>query len=64
MGRLYTPQELAQDVLAASDRDKAMVVVPRKFRMFWRMHRLTPTGFTGLFGAMARREERRRRTAG
>jgi NAD(P)-dependent dehydrogenase (short-subunit alcohol dehydrogenase family) len=60
MGRLLTPDELAADVLRGIDRNKAMVVTPRKFRVMWRMSRLAPTGFAGLTGLMARREEKKR----
>jgi NAD(P)-dependent dehydrogenase (short-subunit alcohol dehydrogenase family) len=60
MGRLYTTEELAADVMRGIDRNKAMVVTPRKFRVMWRMARLHPTGFAHLTGAMARREEKKR----
>jgi NAD(P)-dependent dehydrogenase (short-subunit alcohol dehydrogenase family) len=63
MGRLYTTSELAQDVLTAIDRNKAMVVTPRKFRMLWRVQRLSPTGFAALIGVGARREQKKRLTA-
>jgi NAD(P)-dependent dehydrogenase (short-subunit alcohol dehydrogenase family) len=56
MGKLYSPHALAQDVLAAIDKNKAMVVVPRRFRVMWRVVRLSPTGFAALTGLMARRE--------
>lgn len=60
MGKLYRPEQLAQDVLAAVDANKAMVVVPRKFRVMWRLSRLSPAGFAALFGSIARREEKKR----
>ncbi|MBV9292788.1 MAG: SDR family oxidoreductase, partial [Frankiales bacterium] len=56
MGRLYTPQELARDVLAAIDKNKAMVVTPRRFRVLWRLQRLAPVASVELFGFAARRE--------
>jgi NAD(P)-dependent dehydrogenase (short-subunit alcohol dehydrogenase family) len=59
MGRLYTPQELARDVLHAVDRNKAMVVVPRKFRVLWRLQRISPTGFAAVMGYGARREQKK-----
>ena len=64
MGKLYTPEALAQDVLEAIAKNKAMVVTPGKFRMFWRISRLTPTGLSAAFGAMARREQRKRLAGG
>jgi NAD(P)-dependent dehydrogenase (short-subunit alcohol dehydrogenase family) len=60
MGRLYTPQELARDVLAAIDKNKAILVTPRKFRVMWRLQRLTPTGLAAAAGFGARREQRKR----
>jgi NAD(P)-dependent dehydrogenase (short-subunit alcohol dehydrogenase family) len=62
MGKLYSPQALAQDVLTAIDKNKAMVVVPRKFRMLWRLHRLAPVGLAALAGFGARREQKKRLT--
>jgi short-subunit dehydrogenase len=63
MGRLYTPEELARDIVAAVDRDRAMVVVPAKFRALWRLARLTPVGFAAVTGWAARREQRLRGAA-
>jgi NAD(P)-dependent dehydrogenase (short-subunit alcohol dehydrogenase family) len=60
MGKLYTPEELAQEVLSAIDKNKAMVVVPRKFRVLWRVHRLAPVGLAALAGFGARREQKKR----
>jgi NAD(P)-dependent dehydrogenase (short-subunit alcohol dehydrogenase family) len=60
MGKLYRPDQLAQDVLGAVDANKPMVVVPRKFRVMWRLSRVSPAGFAALFGAVARREEKKR----
>jgi len=60
MGRLYTPQELARDVLEGLDKKRAMVVTPRRFRVMWRLARLSPTGFSAAMGAGARREQRKR----
>ena len=59
MGKLYSPQALAQDILTAIDKRKAMVVVPRKFRMLWRAQRVAPVGFAGLMGLVARREQKK-----
>jgi len=60
MGRLYTPQELARDILEGIDKNKPMVVTPRKFRVLWRLHRLSPTGLAALAGIGARREQKKR----
>ena len=59
MGKLYSPEALAQDVLEAIAKDKPMLVVPGKFRVMWRLARLTPTGFAAMTGAIARREQRK-----
>src|SRR4051794_2739917 len=59
MGKLYTPEALAQDVLEAIAKNKALLVTPGKFRVMWRLSRLHPTGFAALTGAMARREQRK-----
>lgn len=59
MGKLYSPEALAQDVLEAIAKDKAVLVVPGKFRVMWRLARLTPTGFAAMTGAIARREQRK-----
>src|SRR3954471_15994728 len=64
MGKLYTVEALAQDVLEAIAKNKAMVVTPAKFRFFWRLSRLAPTGLSAAFGAAARREQRKRLAAG
>jgi NAD(P)-dependent dehydrogenase (short-subunit alcohol dehydrogenase family) len=63
LGRLYRPELLAQDILTAIDRDKALLVTPRKFRVLWRLARLSPTGFAAVVGAGARREQRKRLSA-
>ena len=60
MGKLYTPEALAQDILRGVDRNKPMVVVPRQARIMWRLARLSPAGFAGLTGFMARREQAKR----
>jgi NAD(P)-dependent dehydrogenase (short-subunit alcohol dehydrogenase family) len=60
MGPLYSPDALAQDILRAVERNRAMLVTPRKFRVLWRLARLSPPGFATLAGTMARREERNR----
>jgi short-subunit dehydrogenase len=59
MGKLYSPQQLAQDIVEAIDKDKALLVVPRRFRVMWRLARLSPTGFAALTGVGARRERRK-----
>ncbi|HET6816008.1 MAG TPA: SDR family oxidoreductase [Mycobacteriales bacterium] len=59
MGKLYSPDALAQDVLEAIAKNKALLVVPGKFRVMWRLARLTPTGFAALTGTIARREQRK-----
>ena len=60
MGKLYSPDALAQDVLAALEKRKAMVVVPRKFRVLWRLNRLAPVAFAELMSYGARREMKKR----
>ncbi|HEU5034293.1 MAG TPA: SDR family oxidoreductase [Mycobacteriales bacterium] len=60
MGKLYQPDQLAQDILTAVDRDRALLVTPRKFRVMWRLARLSPTGSAAVMGAGARREQRKR----
>jgi NAD(P)-dependent dehydrogenase (short-subunit alcohol dehydrogenase family) len=60
MGPLYSPAALAQDVLRAIDADKAILVTPRKFRVMWRLSRLSPGRFSALAGMAARREQRNR----
>jgi NAD(P)-dependent dehydrogenase (short-subunit alcohol dehydrogenase family) len=59
MGKLYSPAALAQDVLNAIDKNKAMVVTPRKFRVMWRLQRLSPTGFAAATALAARREQKK-----
>ena len=59
MGKLYSPDALAADVLEAIAKNKAVLVVPGKFRVMWRMARLTPTGFAALTGVLARREQKK-----
>jgi NAD(P)-dependent dehydrogenase (short-subunit alcohol dehydrogenase family) len=59
MGKLYSPEALAQDVLEAIAKNKAVLVVPGKFRVMWRLARLTPTGFAALTGRIGRREQRK-----
>jgi NAD(P)-dependent dehydrogenase (short-subunit alcohol dehydrogenase family) len=60
MGKLYTPEALAQDILRGIDRKKAMVVAPRQARVTWRLVRLLPTGVPAVAGALARREQKKR----
>jgi len=61
---IYSPQELAQDILAGIDKKKAMVVAPRRGRIAWRLARLSPVGVSTLMGAATRREMRKRAAAG
>ena len=44
MGKLYSPDALAQDILEAIAKNKAVLVTPAKFRVMWRLSRLSPTG--------------------
>jgi NAD(P)-dependent dehydrogenase (short-subunit alcohol dehydrogenase family) len=60
MGKLYTPEALAQDILRGIDRKKAMVVAPRQARVIWRLTRLMPVGISRVMGFGARREQRKR----
>src|SRR4051794_39164188 len=60
MGKLYSPDALAQDILRGIDRKKAMVVAPRQARFAWRMNRLSPVGMTAVMGFGARREQKKR----
>ena len=59
MGKLYSPDALAQDILEAIAKNKAVLVVPGKFRVMWRLARITPTGFAALTGALGRREQKK-----
>ena len=59
MGPLYSPDALAQDVLRAVDRKKAIVIAPRSARVLWRASRMSPTGLAALVGFGARREHRK-----
>ena len=59
MHPLYPPAQLAQDVLAAVDRNKPIVIVPWQARLLWRLTRLTPTGAAAVSGWIARREHRK-----
>jgi NAD(P)-dependent dehydrogenase (short-subunit alcohol dehydrogenase family) len=61
---IYSPQELAQDILRGMDRNKAMVVAPRRGRIIWRMSRVSPPAFSAVMGAVARREMNKRKAAG
>lgn len=64
MGKLYSPNALAEDILRGVDRNKAMVVAPRQARVLWRLSRLTPVGFSALMGVGARREFKKRQAGG
>ena len=59
MGELYSPDALAQDVLEAIAKNKALLVTPGKFRVMWRLSRIAPTGFAALTAVAARREQRK-----
>src|SRR3954447_16590093 len=61
MGKLYSPDELAQDVLRGVDHRRPMVVAPRNARIIWRLQRLVPTLLPRLTGYAGRREQRKRR---
>jgi NAD(P)-dependent dehydrogenase (short-subunit alcohol dehydrogenase family) len=61
---IYSPQELAQDILRGIDKKKAMVVAPRNGRIAWRLARLSPVGMSTLMGYATRREMRKRAAAG
>jgi NAD(P)-dependent dehydrogenase (short-subunit alcohol dehydrogenase family) len=63
MGKLYSPNDLAEDVLRGVDRRKAMVIAPRQARVAWRLTRLAPTGVLRVMGYAARREEKKRRAS-
>jgi NAD(P)-dependent dehydrogenase (short-subunit alcohol dehydrogenase family) len=41
-GRLYDADALARDILAGVDRDRAIVVAPRRARAIWLAHRVSP----------------------
>jgi NAD(P)-dependent dehydrogenase (short-subunit alcohol dehydrogenase family) len=59
MGKLYSPDALAQDILQGVERKKAFVVAPRQARLIWRLYRLMPAPFAALAGFGGRREHRR-----
>jgi NAD(P)-dependent dehydrogenase (short-subunit alcohol dehydrogenase family) len=59
MGKLYSPDSLAQDVLRGVERKKAVVVAPRMARVMWRIYRLMPVPFAAIAGFGGRREHRR-----
>src|SRR3954467_2379302 len=59
MGKLYPPAALAKEVLEAIAKNKALLVTPAKFRLMWRLSRLSPTGFAALTSVLARREQRK-----
>src|SRR4051794_2667001 len=60
MGKLYSPQSLAQDILRGVDRKKAFVVAPRQARIVWRLNRLAPVALAAVTGFGARREQKKR----
>jgi NAD(P)-dependent dehydrogenase (short-subunit alcohol dehydrogenase family) len=57
---IYSPHELAQDIIRGMERNKALIVAPRRGRVAWRMARVHPTGFAALMGAVTRREMQKR----
>jgi NAD(P)-dependent dehydrogenase (short-subunit alcohol dehydrogenase family) len=59
MGKLYSPDKLAQDILRGIDRKKAFVVAPRQARIIWRLYRMMPVPFAAIAGFGGRREHRR-----
>lgn len=59
LGKLYSPDALAQDILRGVDRKKAFVVAPRQARLMWRVYRLMPVPFAAVVGFGGRREHRR-----
>jgi NAD(P)-dependent dehydrogenase (short-subunit alcohol dehydrogenase family) len=59
LGKLYSPDKLAQDILRAVDRKKAFVVVPGKARAMWLFNRLMPVPFAALVGIGGRREHKK-----
>jgi NAD(P)-dependent dehydrogenase (short-subunit alcohol dehydrogenase family) len=63
MGKLYSPDALARDIIRGIERNKAMVVTPRQARILWRVMRIAPTGFAAVIGFTARREQRKRRAS-
>jgi short-subunit dehydrogenase len=63
MGKLYSPDRLARDVLAGVERNRAMVVTPRSARVLWRLARISPVGAAALFGWQGRREQRAKAAA-
>jgi NAD(P)-dependent dehydrogenase (short-subunit alcohol dehydrogenase family) len=63
MGKLYSPADLAQDIIRGIDRNKAMVVTPRQARILWRAMRIAPTVVTAVIGIAARREQQKRRAS-
>ena len=59
MGKLYSPDALAQDILRGVDRKKAFVVAPRQARLIWRLYRIMPVPFAAIAGVGGRREHKR-----
>jgi NAD(P)-dependent dehydrogenase (short-subunit alcohol dehydrogenase family) len=59
MGKLYSPDKLAQDILRGIDGKKAFVVAPRQARFIWRVYRMMPVPFAAIAGFGGRREHRR-----
>jgi NAD(P)-dependent dehydrogenase (short-subunit alcohol dehydrogenase family) len=59
LGKLYSPDKLAQDILRGIDRKKAFVVAPAQARFIWRLYRLMPVPYAAIAGFGGRREHRR-----
>lgn len=55
IGGLYSADDAARDILAAVDRNRAMIVTPRVARALWRVNRLLP----GLVDRVSRNTARR-----
>src|SRR4051812_29810606 len=60
MGKLYSPDDLAQDILRGVDRKRAMVIAPRQARAIWRVTRLSPLLVSRVAGFAGRRENKKR----
>jgi NAD(P)-dependent dehydrogenase (short-subunit alcohol dehydrogenase family) len=58
LGKLYSPDKLAQDILRGVDRKKAFVVAPAQARLMWRLNRLMPVPFAAIVGFGGRREHK------
>jgi NAD(P)-dependent dehydrogenase (short-subunit alcohol dehydrogenase family) len=61
---IYSPRALAQDIIRGIERNKALVVAPRRARVIWRLSRVSPVAFSSAMGAVTRREMNKRRVGG